>query len=424
MEIIPLAILLLVFGIEWTSSKFQMLPNYAFADSVMNISLANIERVFDLFISILAILLFQYLYEWRLLDITYLLPRFSWMYWLTLLIAVDFLYYWYHRLGHELNCLWAIHVLHHQSEEMNFTVGIRNSGFQAIIRFSFWTILPFIGYHPLDCFAPIIFIGTYGVIHHTKFIKNLGVLEYILVTPSTHRVHHGRNPEYLDKNYGAFFVLWDRQFKTYEPEVAPIDYGTTTKTVSNNPYWVHFNYWVFLFRQARSMSKWRNKIKLFFMPPGWYPKDEPFPSIEKTQIAEPEVIPTSLKVYAFLQTLITLFVMIGLVLLFQPFKEYLEESGNHTLRLIFAQPVAATNTQLIILIVFVLLSGFTNSVILELKVWTFWLEIGRLFLILIALPYLLPTASLSFILLTALIVLFFIWWFGKLGNRLGNPPSN
>ncbi len=145
-------------------------------------------------------------------------------YWVLLVLGEDFLYYWLHRFDHEVRLFWAVHVTHHSSDQMNFTVGFRSSVFQPLYRFMYFMPLAWLGFNPLD----IIFIYSatqiWGIFVHTELIRKMGWLEYILVTPSHHRVHHASNPRYLDKNMGMFLIIWDQLFGTFQPELPDEDY--------------------------------------------------------------------------------------------------------------------------------------------------------------------------------------------------------
>ena len=135
-----------------------------------------------------------------------------------MLLATDFVWYWYHRLGHEVNIFWGAHIVHHQSEEFNFTVAARITTLQAIVRNVFWCILPFIGFHPNLVMTILVVHGVYSFFTHTQILEKQKWLEYIFITPSLHGVHHASDEKYLDKNYGDVFVFWDKLFGTFQKE--------------------------------------------------------------------------------------------------------------------------------------------------------------------------------------------------------------
>lgn len=190
-----------------------------------------------------------------------------------LFVGVDFCYYWFHRMSHEINAIWATHIVHHQSEEYNLTVALRQSWFQAFFSNLFYLPLAWIGFDPITTLAVIAFNTLYQFWIHTELIKNMGWFEWIFNTPSHHRVHHGSNPEYIDKNHGGTLIVWDRLFGTFQAEqVAPV-YGITTPLRSWNPFQANFHYWEDLFRMSFKASRVSDKLKIFLAAPGWQPAE-------------------------------------------------------------------------------------------------------------------------------------------------------
>jgi sterol desaturase/sphingolipid hydroxylase (fatty acid hydroxylase superfamily) len=185
------------------------------------------------------------------------------------LLAVDFAYYWFHRLHHEVRLLWASHVPHHSSQRYNLSTALRQS----------WTPmtgLPF--YLPLALvFSPVQIATAYGVNLlyqfwiHTELIDRLGRLEWVLNTPSHHRVHHGANAEYLDRNYAGILIVWDRWFGSFEPERAPVRYGLTKNIASANPVYAAFHEFVSVARDALHAGSLRDAAGYLLRPPGWKP---------------------------------------------------------------------------------------------------------------------------------------------------------
>jgi sterol desaturase/sphingolipid hydroxylase (fatty acid hydroxylase superfamily) len=149
--------------------------------------------------------------------------------WLAVFVARDGVYYWVHRLEHRVRVLWASHMIHHSAETIGASTAVRVPWMEALYKpwFSLW--LPLIGFNPVLAIAFDVFAATVGVFQHTTDFTRTTVLDRVFVTPATHRVHHGSNPEYIDKNFGQVLVVWDRMFGTYEPEVAPVIYGIGTK---------------------------------------------------------------------------------------------------------------------------------------------------------------------------------------------------
>ncbi|MBT3478420.1 MAG: sterol desaturase family protein [Candidatus Marinimicrobia bacterium] len=191
-------------------------------------------------------------------------------------IVQDFTGYWLHRLNHRVNIFWNRHIIHHSSEEFNLACALRQS-ISDTVKFGAIFMIPaaILGV-PASIFAVI------GPIHlflqfwyHTRLINKMGWLEKVIVTPSHHRVHHGINPEYLDKNYSAIFIIWDKLFGTFQPELADVKpvYGILRPANTWNPIIINFKHLWQLIMDAFHAEKWRDKIRIWFMPTGWRPED-------------------------------------------------------------------------------------------------------------------------------------------------------
>ncbi|GAB2603486.1 sterol desaturase family protein [Spirosoma areae] len=258
---IPLFLLLI--GLEWGLSVWMKKSYFRFNDSVANLSVGIAERLLDLFTVGIFYGVYDYLHKhYGLLSIQ---PS-VWT-WVALFLATDFVWYWYHRLAHEVNLFWAAHVVHHQSEEFNYTVSARITLFQAVIRTGFWAILPIIGF-PADMITTLLlFHGLYPFFIHTRTIGKLGLLEYVLVTPSHHRVHHASNPAYLDKNYGDVLIIWDKLFGTFAPETEAPVYGLTKPLRSHSFLWQQFHFLLELAEATRRTPGLWAKIRLVFGRP-------------------------------------------------------------------------------------------------------------------------------------------------------------
>ena len=241
---------------------------YKFDSSVANISVGIAERLLNIFVSASFYGMFYYVYEnFAIFNI----PN-TWYVWILLLLTTDFVWYWYHRLGHEINILWGAHIVHHHSEEFNYTVSARVTTFQALIRNIFWCSMPLLGFHPALIITISVIHAGYSFFTHTQLIGNLGWLEKVLITPSHHRVHHGSNDKYLNKNYGDLFVFWDKLFGTFQKEEEEVYYGITKPLASWNPVWANFHYWVDLFRLSSKSNSFRDKLNVFTKSPGWQPE--------------------------------------------------------------------------------------------------------------------------------------------------------
>ena len=193
----------------------------------------------------------------------------QWWEWALLLLGTDFCYYWFHRLSHEVRFLWAAHVNHHSSRRYNLSTALRQSWTTPFTVMLFYWPLALIGFDPLHILAAIAVNTLYQFWIHTEVIDRLGPLETVINTPSHHRVHHGRNVEYLDRNYGGMLITWDRLFGTYEPERAPVDYGLTKNIETYHPVRVAFHEWQAMLRDARGAGCLRDALNYLIQPPGW-----------------------------------------------------------------------------------------------------------------------------------------------------------
>ncbi len=264
--LIPVFFILI--AIEAYFSYKQGDHKYNSGNTTLNIAIGAIDQVCSLFYYVVMYLVLKYTYEhFRLFELSI-----SWYHWLLAFIAVDFLSYWYHRISHEVNIFWAGHITHHSSEKYNFSVSFRVSIFQGINRILFWAFLPVLGFSPdilILCFK---ISGVYQFFLHTEYIGKLGFWENILVTPSIHRVHHGKNDIYLDKNYGSFFIIWDKLFGTFQKETEPVEYGIKGDYEDNHPIVAIGHHYIYLWQTMKNIPSWKDKFKLLIMPPAWTPQ--------------------------------------------------------------------------------------------------------------------------------------------------------
>lgn len=198
---------------------------------------------------------------------------FSWWVWILLLFADDFCYYWTHRIGHESRLFWASHIVHHSSRKFNLSTALRQTWTGGFFTFLFYLALPVIGFHPVMIFTQMSVSLLYQYWIHTELIKKMPRwFESVMNTPSHHRVHHGSNPLYLDRNYAGIFIIWDKWFGTFQPELdhEKVQYGLTTNIDSYNPVYIGFHEWGNLFRDIFSSgANWRGKIGYLLHRPGW-----------------------------------------------------------------------------------------------------------------------------------------------------------
>lgn len=187
-------------------------------------------------------------------------------------IVFDFIYYWAHRWGHEVNFFWGAHVVHHQSEEYNLSVALRQPWFHHLIAFFLFLPLPILGFHPILIGGVSLFLTLYQFWIHTRTIKRMPkLIEYLFNTPAHHRVHHAVNPHYIDKNHGAVLIVWDRLFGTFQEELEEQVYGITSQFQTFSPVRANVDHYRYMLSMMKSLT-WKNRIKLVFAKPGWTPQ--------------------------------------------------------------------------------------------------------------------------------------------------------
>ena len=190
------------------------------------------------------------------------------------LLACDFTYYWEHRFAHQVRLLWTQHAVHHSSREMNILVGIRFGPFESFASALFHFPLVLLGFPPALVFFGIIVVLAYQSWIHTELIGKLGPLEGVLNTPANHRVHHGCDEKYIDKNYGGILIIWDRLFGTYQAEEETPNYGLKRDYDSVNPLSVWISEWPGLFKDLKTSKRFNETWMYLFGPPGWQPSSK------------------------------------------------------------------------------------------------------------------------------------------------------
>lgn len=248
--------------------------NYiSFSEAIANFGTALGNQTTNVLVAAGVYVIYGYLWEhYRLIDN---IPM-TWYNIIILLISFDFLFYWVHRWGHEINIMWAAHSPHHSAEEMNYFVALRASVTQRLFSFMFLWPLTIIGFTPIDIYTISGIHLFFSFLHHTEFIPKLWRwVEFVFTTPSHHRVHHGVNFKYLDKNYGEFLIVWDRLFGSFEEETDKVVYGMYGQAQTWNPITINFHYYYILWKDAVAADKWWDKIRIWFMPLGWRPANLP-----------------------------------------------------------------------------------------------------------------------------------------------------
>ena len=204
----------------------------------------------------------------------YKFPADAWWTWVALFFIDDLVYYVFHRVSHESRLFWNFHVVHHSSSHYNLSVAVRQSWFSGILHWMFYAPIMLLG------FAPWMFAMMHGfnLIYqfwiHTKLVRKLGWLEYVLNTPSHHRVHHGVNPEYLDKNYAGVLIIWDRLFGSFAPEIEEPRYGIVKPLESYNPLWINVHGWAEMLEAMRARRGVGTKLRCIFASPYMEPRSE------------------------------------------------------------------------------------------------------------------------------------------------------
>ncbi|WP_026993994.1 sterol desaturase family protein [Flectobacillus major] len=348
---IPLFLVLMTF--EFFIARKQGRKLYSFKDTISNLNVGIAERLIDCFTVGIFYFFYDYIQKnWGILDI-----QSGVISWIALLLLTDLLWYWYHRLGHEVNLLWSVHIVHHQSEEFNFTVSARITIFQAVARTFFWSILPIIGFSA-DMITIVLMIhGIYPFFTHTRTVGKLGILEYILVTPSHHRVHHACNEQYLDKNYSDMFIIWDKIFGTFAEEVEEPVYGLTKPIKSYSFLWQHFHFMLELLYACRQVPTWKEKLKILFGKPEIIDPEIRNTLEHRFLVSVKEESSTGrFKNYVTIQMIVILGILFGVI--------YYQAQIPVTIQVLIA--------------VLILLTLVNCGALLEQKRWIFYLEYSRL----------------------------------------------
>lgn len=375
---VPVFVLLML--LEYAVSKRQKQEVFQFNEVVANLNVGIAERLSDLFTTGLFYAVFQFVYKHFALFSIEADP----LTWIGLFLFTDFVWYWYHRLGHEVNLLWAFHVVHHQSEDFNYTVSARITVLQAAARCAFWSILPLIGFPPHMVAIVLLIHGAYPFFSHTQLIGRLGWLEYIFVTPSHHRVHHSSNPAYLDTNYGDVLIIWDKFFGTFAQETEPCVFGLTKPLQSYSFLWQHFHFLLELIVALRRTPTMAQRVRLLFGQP-----DLIDPRIRlwlEHRLSRPKshLQPAApLRRYIGIQTWLSIVVVFGFILL---------EAWQSPLQLFLGA-------------LFILASLILTGAMLEQRYWVFELEIVRFGVILGYIYTWAPFEGLAFVFIALLILL-------------------
>lgn len=266
--LISIPVYAILIGLEIILSNYSNRKYYSLRDTLQNIYLTLANAGLDLLLRwafYVGVLMWSFEHHFFQIEN-------QWLYWISLFILEDFVFYVEHRIDHFSRIFWAVHVTHHSSEEFNLTTGFRSSVLQPVYRFVYFIPIALMGFHPLDIVFMYSITQTYGILVHTRFIYKMPAwFEAVFVSPSHHRVHHASNLRYLDKNMGMCLIIWDKLFGTFQAELTdePVRYGLAKPITSKSPTNLIFHEWREIKKDLQKNTSAGNKLKYIFMPPGW-----------------------------------------------------------------------------------------------------------------------------------------------------------
>jgi alkylglycerol monooxygenase len=343
--------------IEYKTAQYKKKEHlFSYESSVSNISIGIAERLLNLFVAATFYQFYYWVYDNYAI---FNLPA-NFIIWLGLLFATDFVWYWYHRLGHEVNIFWAAHIVHHHSEEFNFTAAARITTIQAIIRTGFWCLLPLLGFHPTMVITMLLVHGSYSFFTHTQIVGRIKWLEYVFITPSLHGVHHASDEKYLDKNYGDMFVFWDKMFGTFQAEEEKPKYGLTHPLKSFSFLWMHFHYYFEIYESYKRAPGYKAKWKAVFGSPANMDQDIR-PELEKRFLQDRNLKLKQLKLKGYLAFQVALSTLLLMLFTFY-------YAGQSLADKIFIASL-------------ILITLINCGALLEQRKWIYYLEYGRLLLV-------------------------------------------
>ena len=241
---------------------------YRLNDAVGSLTAGILSQISSVFTAALSVGVYVLVYNRFAL---FSLEANDWRVWVGALIAYDFFYYWNHRIDHEVGIFWAAHVVHHQSEAFNLSTALRQPSSAVLLGWIFYLPMAIAGVPPLVFVAVGLIDLLYQFWIHTELVGKLGWFDRVFASPSNHRVHHGVNDKYLDKNYGGILILWDRLFGTYEDEVETPVFGVRGGLGAFDPVSANLSYYATMAKLALAADDWRDKVRVWFAPPGWVP---------------------------------------------------------------------------------------------------------------------------------------------------------
>lgn len=281
---VPVFLTLILLELAWGYSKKK--NNYRFNDAINRLSLGSLSQAVSVCTRFFQMGLYLLVYEQFALTQSDSFWN-TWYGWTVAVILYDFFEYWAHRFSHQISFFWAAHAVHHQSQCFNLSTALRQESFYPITTSIFFMPLALLGISPSQYIVLQTFILVYQFWIHTEHIGRLGWFDRVFSSPSNHRVHHAINGPYLDKNFGAFLIVWDRLFGTFEEENETCIYGTTTPLNSWNPVWANWVVFNQLIGKSQKQLTWTDKAKVFLKSPDW-PNTTP-PKITHLPIYDPPV---------------------------------------------------------------------------------------------------------------------------------------
>jgi sterol desaturase/sphingolipid hydroxylase (fatty acid hydroxylase superfamily) len=258
-------IVLAMIFVEILISNWQQKNYYKTQDTLCTIGLLAGNIIVAFSIKGLILALHFYLYQYKIFELSGMLPL--WLFWILTFVVIDLVFYIYHRMSHRIRFLWAIHLSHHSSEEMNFAVSFRQAWFGPVSKIPFFMLLPMLGFDPTIIAAAGVISTLWGIVGHTQIIGKLGFIEWFFNTPSHHRVHHGSNKQYIDKNYGNLLIIWDRMFGTFEPEEEPVKFGLVNNVNTYNPAKITFMAWSSMIDDIKKKKNLSEMLSTIMEPP-------------------------------------------------------------------------------------------------------------------------------------------------------------
>ncbi len=345
-------------ALEWLVARLRGRSAYGSSDAVNSIGLGVISQIVGVFSKLLSLGIYAWCVEHLAL---FTLPENSLWVWAGALLLYDFCYYWLHRCGHEVNILWAAHVVHHQSEHYNLSTALRQTGSGAFLGWLFYLPMALLGV-PLKVFVIVALIDLlYQFWVHTEQIGRLGWFDRVFCSPSNHRAHHAVNDRYLDRNYGGVLIVWDRLFGTFVEEDdndRPV-YGTRSPLRSWNPLWANVEVYVRTAQDAWHAKRWRDKLLVWLKPPGWRPADV------AARFPKPDFVMPSERFNPRLSKPMAIYVLLHFALLLGMATQFLGMAGKAEL------------STLLLYASYLVLSLCVIGALMEGQRWALWLEASR-----------------------------------------------